>query len=533
MGNMKYAGKTNQNRSDPLKPKGIIFARVSTDRQEKEGLSLEEIQLPKMREYAKEKDIEVVAEYAIGETGGGYKERKKFNEMIEFLKKRKDVSEVIAFRVDRITRNFKDAVAMNDIMQQYDKHIHCIDENLVLHRDSPARDLSMWNMKVFIGQEYLNRVREDGNNTKYSKLEHGELPWGAPYGYEYKIVSEKPRVKTVAPKEPEATIVKRVHSLYSTGAYSCFSLAKAMNKEYGTRFVKSRIHELLTDRFYIGQILDKKTGNLYSHIYETIIDEALFEKNQSILLGHSNHRRRYGGVPSAYRGLITCAECGCTITPEAKTKKQKNGNVHHYMYYHCSNGKKAHEKLINMPENLIDEKIKEVLRGLQIPKERLEELRKDIDDAHKAKNEFYDEQSKEISAKRTELSNRQKRAYDMLMDGCITPQQYNENNKRYEDELAKLQRRAKRLDSAEEYFYRTVGYLIALFSHAETIFDNADEDEKRQIVSLLLSNLKLNGKELTFNLKKPFDELFSTSNVHYGGGREIRTPAPGCPRLTI
>ena len=210
MGNMKYAGKTNQNRSDPLKPKGIIFARVSTDRQEKEGLSLEEIQLPKMREYAKEKDIEVVAEYAIGETGGGYKERKKFNEMIEFLKKRKDVSEVIAFRVDRITRNFKDAVAMNDIMQQYDKHIHCIDENLVLHRDSPARDLSMWNMKVFIGQEYLNRVREDGNNTKYSKLEHGELPWGAPYGYEYKIVSEKPRVKTVAPKEPEATIVKRV-----------------------------------------------------------------------------------------------------------------------------------------------------------------------------------------------------------------------------------------------------------------------------------------------------------------------------------
>lgn len=536
MGNMKHTGNIHQNKNNSplsLKPKGIIFARASTDRQEKEGLSLEEIQLPKMREYAEEKDIEIVAEYAIGETGGGYKERKKFNEMVDFLKKHKEVTEVVAFRVDRITRNFRDAVLIDSLRTEYDKRIHCVDERLILHRDSPARDLSLLNMKVFIAQEYLNRVREDGNNTKYSKLEHGELPWGAPYGYEYKVVSERPQVRTVVPKEPEATIVKELHSLYSTGAYSCSSLAKTMNKNRGTHFVKSRIHELLTDKFYIGYILDKKTGVLYPHRYETIIDEDVFERNQDILLGHSNRRRRYYGIPSAYRGLITCADCGCTITPEFKTKKQKNGNVHHYRYYHCSNGKGAHDRLISMPESLIDEKIKEVLHGLHIPRERVERLRKEIDEAHRAKNEFYNAQADEISVERKKLSNRQQRAYDMLMDGSITPEQYNENNKRYEAELAQLQRKAKRLDNAEEYFYRTVGYLIALFSNAERIFDVADEDEKRQIVSLLLSNLQLRGKELTFTLKKPFDELFSTSNVRDGGGWEIRTPAPDHSRLTI
>ena len=533
---MRYAGKADQNKNgevDYLKPKGIIFARVSTDRQEKEGLSLEEIQLPKMREYAEEKGIKIVAEYAIGETGGGYKERKKFREMVDFLMNHKEVTEVVAFRVDRITRNFRDAVLIDSLRTEYDKHIHCVDERLVLHKDSPARDLSLLNMKVFIAQEYLNRVREDGNNTKYSKLEHGELPWGAPYGYEYKVISERPRIRTVAPKEPEATIVKKIHSLYSTESYSCFSLAKTMNKEYGTRFVKSRIHELLTDKFYIGYMLDKKTGTLYPHKYDTIIDDSVFERNQDILLGHSNKRRRYGGIPSAYRGLITCAECSCTITPEFKTKKQKNGNVHHYKYYHCSNGKGVHDKLTSISESSIDEQIKEVLRGLHIPKERVESLRKEIDEAHKSKNEFYNALADEISTKRKELSNRQKRAYDLLMDGCITPEQYSENNKRYEAEIAKLQRKAERLDNAEEYFYRTVGYLVALFSHAEKIFDVADEDEKRQIASLLLSNLKLNGKELTFTLKKPFDELFSAPNVRNGGGWEIRTPAPDHSRLTI
>ena len=536
MGNVKYVGETNQAKSEEpssLKPKGIIFARVSTDRQEKEGLSLEDIQLPKMREYAKEKGIDIVAEYAIGETGGGYKKRKKFDEMVAFLKKHKEVSEIIAFRVDRITRNFRDAVVMDELRLNYEKRIHCIDERIILHKDSRAIELSTWNFKVLFAQEYLNRVRDDGNETKKTKLNQGELPWGAPYGYAFETISERPRIKTVAPKEPEATIVKEIHSLYSTGTYSCSSLAKAINKKHHTRFVKSRIHEILTDRFYIGYILDKKTGTLYPHIYDTIIDEDVFERNQDVLLGHSNRRRRYGGIPSAYRGLITCADCGCTITPEFKTKKQKNGNVHHYRYYHCSNGKGAHKTLVNMPESLIDERIKEVLRSLHIPRERVEKLKEEIDIAHKAKNAFYEAQANDISAKRKLLSNRRQRAYDMLMDGSITPEQYNENNKRYEEELAQLQRRAKRLENAEEQFYRTVGYLIALFSNAERIFDVADEDEKRQIVSLLLSNLQLRGKELTFTLKKPFDELFSTSNVRDGGGWEIRTPAPGHPSLTI
>ena len=117
MGDMKYGGKTNEykdGKPSSQKTKGIIFARVSTDRQEKEGLSLEEIQLPRAREYAEEKDIEIVAEYAIGETGGGYKERKQFNEMVDYLKKHKDISEIVAVRVDRMTRNFRDAVVMDD-----------------------------------------------------------------------------------------------------------------------------------------------------------------------------------------------------------------------------------------------------------------------------------------------------------------------------------------------------------------------------------------------------------------------------------
>jgi DNA invertase Pin-like site-specific DNA recombinase len=39
--------------------KAVILARVSTLRQEKEGLSLKDIQLPELRDYATKRDFEV------------------------------------------------------------------------------------------------------------------------------------------------------------------------------------------------------------------------------------------------------------------------------------------------------------------------------------------------------------------------------------------------------------------------------------------------------------------------------------------
>lgn len=68
----------------PTERKAIIFARVSTARQEKEGLSLKEIQVPAAVEYAEKHNLKVIKTFAIGETGGQYKSRVEFNKMIDY-----------------------------------------------------------------------------------------------------------------------------------------------------------------------------------------------------------------------------------------------------------------------------------------------------------------------------------------------------------------------------------------------------------------------------------------------------------------
>lgn len=82
--------------------KAVILARVSTTRQEKEGLSLKEIQLPALRDYALNRGLEVEREFVFSETAD-YKIRKKFDEMVEYAKASEDIKAIIAYRVDRIT----------------------------------------------------------------------------------------------------------------------------------------------------------------------------------------------------------------------------------------------------------------------------------------------------------------------------------------------------------------------------------------------------------------------------------------------
>ena len=58
-----YQKQNNNMKQEENKPrKAVICARVSTSRQGREGLSLSEIQLPRMREYAKEHNLEIVRE---------------------------------------------------------------------------------------------------------------------------------------------------------------------------------------------------------------------------------------------------------------------------------------------------------------------------------------------------------------------------------------------------------------------------------------------------------------------------------------
>lgn len=203
---------------------------------------------------------------------------------------------------------------------------------------------------------------------------------------------------------------------------------------------------------------------------------------------------------------MRCSHCGCTITSELKKKTQKNGVKREYMYYHCTNKRRQHTSPIQyISEKELDGVFKSLLDNFaNIPKDEIERIKETLDSTHDAKNKFQDDQLSELNVRRSQLTARIRRTYDMLADGSITPEVYEENHQRYEDELNDVKRKIDRLDAADKEFYITASYLLRLFENAGKIYEVADEDEKRQIIGLISSNLELDNKNLDFNLKEPF-----------------------------
>ena len=93
--------------------KAVLYARVSSKDQEREGYSIP-AQLKLLREYAKSHGFEIVQEFIDVETAKT-PGRKQFGEMVRFLEKNPTCRIVVVEKTDRLYRNFRDCVILEDL----------------------------------------------------------------------------------------------------------------------------------------------------------------------------------------------------------------------------------------------------------------------------------------------------------------------------------------------------------------------------------------------------------------------------------
>lgn len=73
-------------------------------------------------------------------------------------------------------------------------------------------------------------------------------------------------------------------------------------------------------------------------------------------------------------------------------------------------------------------------------------------------------------------------------------------NKQYENS-----EKIKNYYKADENFKITVNKVLSLASKAYEIFESSNIDQKRKLINFVFSNLRLNGPNVEYDLKKPFD----------------------------
>ena len=488
--------------------KGIILARVSTEEQMNEGQSIP-AQLARAREYVARKGFEVQSEHQFDESS--LKDhRKKFEKVMDEITKSKEPVALVVETIDRLQRSFKESVMLDDLRKTGQVEIHFLRENLILHRDSNSSELLRWDMGVMFARGYVLQISDNVKRTIEQKLKRGEKAGKAPFGY--LNTDDGNGGRTIVIDEKTAHQVKRLFEFYSSGNYSMQQMADLLNKDgvRGKMGAKWRIHQietLLNNPFYYGQMVFK--GQLYPHKYPPLISYDVFKRCREVRDRYTTKPTKQCKKPFILRGLMTCERCGCTITPEMHKGR--------YIYYHCTNYKGNCEK-VWVNENELLKPIKEILKKMQLPQSMIDKIVESLKATEEAKNNFQELELQRLRKEYDMLENRISVMYNDRLDGRVDAEMYDKKLREFKEQQNDVLFKIKQFDNASESYYITASTVLSLAKRAEQIFNSSEPEEKRQLLNFLFLNLKLDGKNLLYKLKTPFEGVLLANTTHNWGG---------------
>ena len=473
--------------------KAVLFCRVSSKEQEETGYSLP-AQEKYLRDYADKNGFTDLKVFAVSESAGGKVQRKVFNEMLQYLRTN-NISVVIVETTDRMTRNFADVPTIDKWVLEAETHqIHLAKEGCILNKDSKSHEWFMWRVKVATAEYYVRLLSENVKKGQKEKLAQGILPTKPPIGY--KTIGEQGH-KIHVIDEQKAPLIKKMFDLYASGDYSLKKLTDTMNKEgltsdKGNKVVKSRLHLLLTDPFYIGK--NRWNNELTDGNQETFISKEVFDKVQKLL--KSKNTPKYSKHDYRYKGLLRCDECSGIITWE----------IHKGIIYgHCNHYRNCTQKTW-VSQDEIDSQLVDEFEKLEIKNTRIVGwILKALKESHKDEAAYHTSAVNEQYQKQKQLQHRLEKIYEDKLDGKVTEEFYNRKNKEWSDELEKVTEMVKKHNNASNKFRQLGVNIYELSQRAKQIYLKAKkEEDKRSLINLIFTNLTINEGKLRIEYTKTF-----------------------------
>ncbi len=321
-----------------------LYRRVSSKKQEK-GLSLE-VQEKFLKNWAKENGYLVIEDFRATESA---KEegRIEFNRMIKSCLEN-NIKHILVEKTDRLQRNKKDEVYIEDLIKKHDFEFHLVKENRVLNRKGSSTDQLLGDILGAISRHKSSNLREEVEKGLKEKITRNELPCQAPIGYENVPRTTKGSIRIK--NSPDFEKVKKVLLFFNNGGWSLNDIIMYAEKiglksKAGNTFHKSTMWWILRNPFYYGEFI--YGGERYKNEtpgFEAMITKKQYDKNQKILEDQKrNTSNERGKTDWKFKGIITCGKCGRAYLAEKtdipyKSKKTGKINKHYYIGYHCTRG---------------------------------------------------------------------------------------------------------------------------------------------------------------------------------------------------
>ncbi len=315
--------------------KAVLYLRVSTEEQV-DNFSLgtqEQICL----QEAQRRNMEVIQIFKEeGRSAKTITGRPVLIELLEFCRKNKrSVQAVIVYRLDRMSRQTADYLAIRKKLAEYGIALISATEPT---GNSPTNKLVETMLAAFgqLDNDVRSERTKNGMRARFlAGLNHGPVALGYRSENGYTVKDPKTFDK-----------VKDAWELMATGTKSLREMATIMNewgikqklkgKEYPMRL--QNVSRLFKNKFYIGLLVSEQYPEEVIGQHPPMISKEMYYKVQAILAGRNTNikvplaRKNRDNPEFPLRRIIKCSKCGAVFTGA-----WSKGKCSKYAYYFCRN----------------------------------------------------------------------------------------------------------------------------------------------------------------------------------------------------
>ncbi len=496
----------------------VIWARVSS-REQSEGYSLD-AQIRINRDKAQREGWTVIREFVIAESARRGAARVAFNEMYRWAKKnakRLKIGAVLAHKLDRICRNMRDAVRMQELEDTCGVKMAFVDNEF----GPGAAGALSFNVMAAISQYYSDNLRQEVRKGQEEKIRQGWMPCGVPYGY----MNSDDRDEPIKPHPAKSKLVVRVFELYSQGGMT-FDMIGGQLREEGfvyrpsaPRMCPGSISYMLANRFYVGDIVWK--GQIYPGKHRPLVDRGTFQLCRDLLKGKNRRTHRF--THTFANGLLLCEHCGSMVTGERIRRKRRDGTVRVHMYYRCANNRRGDDHpIVRWREADLEDAVLAELDALKMPTPELSEwFGVALDEGFKHLRRDDQQQRRILARKKAEHEKQNERLLSLYLQGHVDAVTFQDRSTMLQGQIQEVDRALAACSDIDPACGDMARAVYDFTQNAVEVWNGSNQESKQRILRAFSLNRTLSDTTLCLEKRKPFSLIAERLPVRTSRGGRI------------
>ena len=310
--------------------RALLYARVSTDKQEESGSSLES-QAIACRDYATTHGYSIVGTFQDTASGAAYRDRPGLSDLRAVVRAgQADV--IVAYAIDRLSRNQAHLAIIAEEANDHGCRLEFVTEAF----EDSAVGRFIRSARAFAAEIEREKIVERTLRGRKRRIESGLLPRAGTNMYGY-VRDHEANVRHIV--ETEATIVRQIYA-WCVDGLPIRAIASRLNDsgvpppsgDPASRWRPSQLRRMLRDETYAGRTIFWRWTNNGQHknagikpksewlyldgLTPPIVDRETWQAAQERLDTNMGAATRNAQRPALLRGLIYCAICGERMYPD-------------------------------------------------------------------------------------------------------------------------------------------------------------------------------------------------------------------------